>query len=367
MEGLGLMSRLPEASFWRGRRVLITGHTGFKGGWLCTWLKSMGAEIAGLSLPPEACPNVFNVAEVANGMDSRFGDIRDADLVRQIVSEISPEIVIHMAAQALVRRSYADPIETYETNVMGTVHILEAVKSVGTVKALVNVTSDKCYENHEWVWGYREDESMGGHDPYSSSKGCAELITSAYRRFFFDDHGIALATARAGNVIGGGDWSNDRIVPDVLRALDQGLPVLVRNPRSIRPWQHVLEPLSGYLILAQALFEGGKEFAGAWNFGPVDQDAKTVESLVGCMCELWGTGATWHVADAEGLQHHEARYLKLDASKARHFIGWSPRWRLEQALIATIEWHRVWTSRGDCKSLMLEQIKNYLQSSVDER
>lgn len=349
-----------DREFWHDRRVLVTGHTGFKGGWLCTWLKSMGAVVAGLSLPPSSTgPSLFEVAGVAEDMVSELGDIRDAKKVHKVVSQFAPEIVIHMAAQALVRQSYVDPVETYATNVMGTVHVLDAVRTVKSVKAVVNVTTDKCYENNEWVWGYRENEPMGGHDPYSSSKGCSELVSSAFRRSYLDELGIALATARAGNVIGGGDWSKDRLVPDVLHALDQNEPVSVRNPNATRPWQHVLEPLSGYLILAQALIGEPRKYASAWNFGPVDEDAKPVEWLVQRMCTIWGDGATWQVQGEQEQKVHEAHYLKLDASKARHYLGWAPAWRLEEALAETIKWHRAWRAGVDCRALMLEQINKY--------
>jgi CDP-glucose 4,6-dehydratase len=284
-----------KPSFWRGKRVFLTGHTGFKGSWLALWLKSLGAEVTGFALPPPTQPNLFEEAEVEDGLNSIIGDIRDFGTLQKSVHLASPEIVFHMAAQPLVRISYKYPIETYATNVMGTVHLLEAVRHTDSVKAIVNITTDKCYDNREWVWGYRENEPMGGFDPYSNSKGCAELASSAYRSSFFSkenysQHGVALATVRAGNVIGGGDWALDRLIPDILAAFEQGEDVLIRNPHAIRPWQHVLEPLRGYLMLVERLIEDGPEYAEGWNFGPNDEDVQTVEQIVRRMAELWGGG-----------------------------------------------------------------------------
>jgi CDP-glucose 4,6-dehydratase len=273
------------------------------------------------------------------------------------MAEFRPDIVIHMAAQPLVRLSYQQPIETYATNVMGTVHVLEAARRAGSVRAVVNVTTDKCYENKEWVWGYREDEPMGGYDPYSNSKGCAELVSSAYRRSFLESEGIAMATARAGNVIGGGDWAQDRLVPDILRALENGQAVQIRNPHAIRPWQHVLEPLSGYLVLAQRLYEHGQADAEGWNFGPRDEDAKPVQWIVERLCEAWGQGATW--ALQPGDHPHEASYLKLDISKARQRLNWAPRWPLQTALSRITDWHRAWLAGADMRTYCLEQISQY--------
>lgn len=347
----------PSHSFWSGKRVLVTGHTGFKGGWLSLWLQSMGAEVCGFARPPQTTPALFEAADIAKNMRSEIGDIRDFDRLMSIVKSFRPEIVLHLAAQPLVRRSYLDPLETYSTNIMGTLNLLEVVRKVGTAKAVVNVTSDKCYENREWVWGYREDEPMGGYDPYSSSKGCAELVTSAYRRSFYREAGIAVATARAGNVIGGGDWSEDRLVPDVLRAFERKEPVILRNPTAIRPWQHVLEPLSGYLQLSERLFEGGDRFAQAWNFGPHDQDAQPVQWIVERLAQKWDDGASW-VVDTSA-QPHEAHYLKLDISKARQTMGWQPRWSLESALDRIIDWHRHWMAGADMAAVSLEQIAAY--------
>ena len=348
--------------FWRGKRVLMTGHTGFKGSWLSLWLQSMDATVVGYSLAPPTNPSLFEVAEVGKGMTSIIGDIRDLEKLRAVFAEHKPEIVIHMAAQPLVRYSYIEPVETYSTNVMGTVNLLEAVRSTGSVKAVVNVTSDKCYENREWVWGYRENEAMGGYDPYSSSKGCAELVAAAYRNSFFhpenyQQHGVAIASARAGNVIGGGDWAGDRLIPDILRAITEGRPVNIRNPHAIRPWQHVLEPLSGYLQLAQKLYEEGVSYAEGWNFGPNDEDAKPVQWIVEKLTESWGEGASW-VLDG-GDHPHEAHYLKLDCSKAKARLDWHPRWHLDETLGKIVDWHRAHRDGKDMRAFSLSQIKLY--------
>ncbi|MGW8192435.1 CDP-glucose 4,6-dehydratase [Sphingomonas hankookensis] len=335
-----------DPAFWVGKRVFLTGHTGFKGGWLSLWLQRMGAELTGFALSPPTTPSLFEEARVAAGMTSILGDIRDGQALEQALIAADPQIVIHMAAQPLVRASYDDPVGTYATNVMGTVHLLEAVRKAPHVRAACIVTTDKCYENREWPWGYREDEAMGGYDPYSNSKGCAELVVSAYRRSFFNGEGTAaIASGRAGNVIGGGDWAADRLVPDILRAIEKNEPVLIRNPLAIRPWQHVLEPLSGYLTLCQALWHAPGTAADAWNFGPRDEDAKPVQWIVERMCENWGEGATW-IRD-ESIQPHEAHYLKLDISKARAGLHWSPRWSLGEALESIVAWHRTWQSGAD--------------------
>lgn len=351
-----------KPSFWKGKRVLLTGHTGFKGSWLSLWLQSMGAQVIGYALAPPSNPSLFEVAGVGTGMTSIIGDIRDLEHLRKVFSEHKPEVVIHMAAQALVRYSYVEPVETYSTNVMGTVNLLEMVRGTKSVKVVVNVTSDKCYENKEWEWGYRENEAMGGYDPYSNSKGCAELVTAAYRNSYFHPekyggHGVAIASARAGNVIGGGDWAEDRLIPDVMRAITQGKPVNIRNPHSIRPWQHVLEPLSGYLVLAQKLYEEGANYAEGWNFGPNDEDAKPVQWIVEKLTKTWGEGASWVV---DGGDHpHEAHYLKLDCSKAKARLAWSPRWHLEDALGAIIDWQRAYRDKKDMRELTLCQISAY--------
>lgn len=349
--------RKVDPAFWRGKRVLLTGHTGFKGSWLSLWLQTMGAALRGVALAPPTEPALFNVARVNAGMEHCIADIRDYAAVKAQIDEFRPEIVIHMAAQPLVRLSYNQPVETYATNVMGTVHVLEAARQAGTVKAIVNVTTDKCYENREWLWGYRENEPMGGHDPYSNSKGCAELVSSAYRKSFLADAGIAIATARAGNVLGGGDWAAERLIPDILRSLENHEPVLIRNPHAIRPWQHVLEPLSGYLLLAESLFMKGQADAEGWNFGPIDEDARPVQWIVEHICESWGNGASW--ALQAGDHPHEASFLKLDISKARMRLNWAPRWPLELALKRITEWHQAWLNGQDMRALCLKQIAQY--------
>ena len=350
--------------FWRGKRVFMTGHTGFKGGWLSLWLQSLGAELSGYALVPTPGPNLFGAAAVGRDMRSVIGDIRDHAAVSAALEAARPEIVIHMAAQPLVRLSYAEPVETYATNVMGTVHVLEAARRASSVRAIVSVTTDKCYENREWVWGYREDEPMGGHDPYSNSKGCAELVTSAYRRSFFAPAGIALASARAGNVIGGGDWAADRLVPDILRSFEHGAPVRIRNPHAIRPWQHVLEPLGGYLTLAEHLYVDGQAAAEGWNFGPRDDDARPVQWIVERMVDTWGHAPGWQVDPGE--HPHEAHYLKLDISKARQRLAWQPRWRLDTALAKIVEWQRAWRAGADMRTVCLDQIDAYMKSPQKE-
>ena len=346
-------------AFWRGKRVFLTGHTGFKGSWISLWLQNLGAELTGFARQPPTRPSLFEEARVADGMRSLIGDIRDLSALQQAIQAVKPEIVIHMAAQPLVRYAYQNSVETYATNVMGTVHVLEAVRNTPGVKAVHNVTTDKCYENKEWLWGYREDEPMGGHDPYSNSKGCAELVTSAYRRSFFQDKGIALASARAGNVIGGGDWAADRLIPDILRAFEKSQPVIIRNPYATRPWQHVLEPLSGYLTLAERLCTGGQACAEGWNFGPHDDDARPVQWIVEHMVSSWGNGASWQL---DGGEHpHEANYLKLDISKAKARLGWQPRLALPAALEKITAWHHAYLAATDMHEFTMQQIANYAQ------
>ena len=351
-----------DKEFWRGRRVFLTGHTGFKGSWLSLWLQSLGAQLTGYALKPPTNPSLFEVASVAQGMISIEGDIRDLAHFRESMQSAQPEIVIHMAAQPLVRQSYQDPVETYSTNVLGTVNLFEAVRATPCVKAVVNITTDKCYENREWVWGYRESDPMGGYDPYSSSKGCAELVSAAYRSSFFNPkdyakHGVAVATARAGNVIGGGDWAQDRLVPDILAAFKKGVPAQIRNPHATRPWQHVLEPLRGYLMLAERLVEEGPKYAEAWNFGPNDEDAKPVGWVATEMAKRWGTNAAWNAY--KGCHPHEAHYLKLDISKAREGLGWAPRLRIADALDLVIDWTEAYAAGKDMNEFTLSQIVNY--------
>jgi len=339
--------------FWRDRLVLVTGHTGFKGGWLCSWLKLLGAKVTGYALAPSSTPDLFSVAKVGTGMTSVTGDIRDLASLKRAFATAQPEVVIHMAAQPLVRASYADPVETYSTNVLGTVNVLEAIRSTPSVRAVVNVTSDKCYDNREWVWGYRESDPMGGYDPYSSSKGCAELVTAAYRRSFH----LPLASARAGNVIGGGDWSVDRLVPDVLKSLQDELPIQIRNPSAIRPWQHVIEPLRGYLMLAQRVYEDPTRFAEGWNFGPRSDDCQPVSVVVSQLAAQWGGHVEWH--SQAGDHPHEAGYLKLDSSKAFARLGWSPKTSLAEGLKMTIDWHRAWLAGEDMRLFTIRQIENH--------
>jgi len=350
-------------SFWVGKKVFVTGHTGFKGSWLCVWLQHLGAAVTGYALQPPTNPSLFEVAAVGRGMRSIIADIRDGAALTKAMCEAAPDIVIHMAAQPLVRYSYANPVETYSTNVMGTVLLLEAVRQTSTVRAVVNVTSDKCYENREWIWGYRENEPMGGFDPYSNSKGCAELVTAAYRSSFFnltkyDEHHVALASVRSGNVIGGGDWADDRLIPDIMRALSAGRPVVIRNPHAIRPWQHVLEPLSGYLRLAQKLYEEGVAYAESWNFGPNDGDAKTVQWIVERLTQQWGAGANWELDQRN--HPHEAHYLKLDCSKAKMRLGWNAQWDLSRALEEIVAWQRAYLAGEDMLQKALDQIQEFM-------
>jgi CDP-glucose 4,6-dehydratase len=353
-----------DQAFWRGKKVFLTGHTGFKGSWLTLWLQALGAHVTGFALAPDTTPNLFMLGRVSDGIQSIFGDIRDRALLANAMKEARPDIVIHMAAQPLVRESYVTPVETYETNVMGTVHVLDAVRQVPGVRSVVIVTTDKCYENREWEWGYRENEAMGGYDPYSSSKGCAELVTSAYRNSFFNPstyskHGVAVGSGRAGNVIGGGDWAADRLIPDIMRAISQGETVNIRNPHAIRPWQHVLEPLSGYLMLAEKLYTDGPRFADAWNFGPNDSDAQPVQAIVERLTSQWGDGAQWRL---DGGNHpHEATFLKLDCSKAHARLGWRPRWDLNHTLDTIVAWYKSAAQDEDLKTVTLAQIDDYTQ------
>ena len=366
MADLGLSSsantRGVDPDFWAGRRVLLTGHTGFKGAWLATWLQMLGAEVSGFSNGVPTTPSLYEVAHVGDAMRIECNeDVRDFSAVIASFGDIRPEIVIHMAAQSLVRQSLADPRETYETNVMGTVNVFEAVRRTGDCRVVVNVTSDKCYENREWDRAYGEDDAMGGTDPYSSSKGCAELVTSSFRRSYFEAEagGPRVASARAGNVIGGGDWSDDRLVPDLMRAALGGAPLRVRNPDAIRPWQHVLNPLSGYLILAEALWES-KEYATAWNFGPADDESQPVRWLVERVQRCWPTELRW---DQEtGLQPHEAQSLRVDSSRARTKLGWRPAWDLDEAIDRTVAWYQAFEADADMRTTTQEQIESFSKS-----
>jgi len=348
--------------FWKDRRVFLTGHTGFKGSWLSLWLSRLGAKVVGYALDPPTSPSLYKQAGIESDLHSIIADIRDFDRLRAALADFQPEVVLHLAAQSVVRTGYEDPVDTYASNVMGTVHLLEAVRLMKRKCVFVNVTSDKCYENHEWVWGYREIDRMGGHDPYSNSKGCAELVTSAYRDSYFppeslQEHGVALASARAGNAIGGGDWTAFQLIPDLMRAFLAGQPCLIRNPLSYRPWQFVLEPLRGYLVLAERLAEKGAEFASGWNFGPYEGDAKPVAWIADTLRSKWGGGAAW-IQDS-AIVAKEARSLRLDISKAAASLGWRPVLRLEQTLSWIVEWYKAFESGADLRATTLGQIERY--------
>ncbi len=350
--------------FWEDKKVFITGHTGFKGSWLSLWLNECGSKVKGFSLKPSINPNLYNVLDLSSLIDSNFGDIRHLDELEKSIKEFQPEIVIHMAAQPLVRFSYINPIETYSTNVMGTVNLLEACRKVETIKAVINVTTDKCYKNKEWCWGYREDEEMGGHDPYSNSKGCSELVTSAYRDSFFkDSESISLASARAGNVIGGGDWAEDRLLPDIFRSISKKEKLIVRNPKATRPWQHVLEPLSGYLKLAECLYSRGKDFAKGWNFGPNDDDCRSVEEVISYIVPKLKEKLIFSFDDEKlSNEPHEAQLLKLDISNAKNYLHWHPKWNIEYALDKVIEWNNAWSNNENILKITLKQIEEYESS-----
>jgi CDP-glucose 4,6-dehydratase len=353
-------------AFWKDKQVFITGHTGFKGSWLSLWLLTLGAKVTGYALEPATSPNLYQLCGLDKQMTSVTGDVRDYAKLQRALLSAEPDIVIHMAAQPIVKESYVFPIETYQINVMGTVHLLEAVRFAmqngKPVKAVVNVTTDKCYENKNWVWGYREHDALGGFDPYSSSKACSELVTATYRKSFFNpadyhSHGVALASARAGNVIGGGDWALHRLLPDCVRALMNREVIKLRNPNSTRPWQHVLEPLSGYLMLAQRLYEAGPPYAEAWNFGPDDIDAKPVEWIVNQMCAFWGEGASYEIEPAP--LHHEDHYLKLDNSKAKAELGWQPRWNVRERIEKVVEWTQAYRENQDVRAVCLKQLEEF--------
>lgn len=347
----------PSPQFWRGKRVFLTGHTGFKGAWLTAWLHRLGAVVRGYALPPDTTPNLFDAAGIAARCDSIFGDIRQAADLAVAIDVFQPDIVLHLAAQALVQRSYQKPVATYETNVMGTIHLLEAVRQTPSVRAAVVVTTDKCYENREWIWAYREDEALGGHDPYSSSKACAEIVVSAWRRSFLQSDGAALASARAGNVIGGGDWAENRLIPDCIRAVASGAPILIRNPHATRPWQHVLEPLAGYLILAERLCTDGDAAAEAWNFGPAADDVEPVHFLADRVTALWGDDARW--TSGGGEAGHEAGLLAVDAAKARARLGWRPKLRLPETLEWTVNWYKRHHTGTPADMLVTADIERY--------
>jgi CDP-glucose 4,6-dehydratase len=352
-----------DPQFWKGKKVFLTGHTGFKGSWLSLWLTAMGAKVTGYSLAPNTTPNLFDVLAIESLIEkSHIADIRDLSSLQKAMSGANPDVVIHMAAQPLVRYSYANPVETYATNVMGTVHVLESARNINGLRATVIVTTDKCYENKEWVWGYRENEPMGGYDPYSNSKACAELVTSAYRQSYFSSSNSInkVASARAGNVIGGGDWSEDRLIPDAIKAFEANKPLMIRNPLATRPWQHVLEPLSGYLILAQELYERGSAFASGWNFGPRDEDNRSVQEVVDLLIFGWGQTACWEKEGSE--QPHEANLLKLDCSKARAQLGWAPKWSLQNAVQTIVEWQKAFQAKENMQEVSLAQINQYMSN-----
>jgi CDP-glucose 4,6-dehydratase len=347
--------------FWCGKRVFLTGHTGFKGSWLSLWLYSMGAQVRGYSLTPPTTPSLFNEAQIDSILDSHIGDIRDQETLNNSMTEFNPEILIHMAAQPLVRYSYDKPIETYEVNVLGTAKVLESARLCSRLKIVINITTDKCYENDGRLTGYSEDDPMGGYDPYSSSKGCAELVASAYRRSFFQAQGVGLASARAGNVIGGGDWASDRLIPDILRSFEENKPVIVRNPSATRPWQHVLEPLSGYLILAQEMYENKNKYSEGWNFGPREDDIKPVEWILEKMTGEW-PGSKWELD--VGHNPHEASLLQLDIKKSNLRLGWSPIWHLDYTLQKIIAWHKAWLRKENVQGICLEEIREYMRDQI---
>lgn len=362
------MEDMDMKEFWKDKKILVTGHTGFKGSWLSLWLNALGAKIIGYSLPPPTKPSLFEIANIEKHMISIIGDIRDLAHITDIFRKCQPEIIFHMAAQSLVRYSYDHPIDTYSTNILGTANVLEAIRKSECVKAAVIITSDKCYENNEWVWGYREKDALGGHDPYSSSKGCAELITQAYRRSYFSKSSVntdttSIATARAGNVIGGGDWAVDRLIPDIMRSLLNNSNPLIRNPNAIRPWQHVLEPLHGYLMLAECLWKHGADFADAWNFGPNGEDTQPVYWIANYLTKFWGENAMRKPISTQKEQVanilHEANYLKLDSSKAKSRLEWKPKLTLKTALEWTADWYQQYKLKNDMKDFTQKQISNY--------
>ncbi len=349
-------------NFWKNKKVLITGHTGFKGSWLCLWLNSLGADITGYALEPPTDPSLYKLCKINELVNSVISDIRDLSVLQSAIQSSEPEIIIHMAAQPLVRESYLNPTETYMTNVMGTVNLLNSIRNCNSVRVIINVTTDKCYDNKEWFWGYRENEPLGGYDPYSSSKACSEIVTSAFRNSFFniknyDTHRVAVASARAGNVIGGGDWADDRLIPDCIRSILDNKEIHIRNPNATRPWQHVLDPLSGYMTLAEKLYNYGPEYSEAWNFGPNDDDARSVEWVVKNLCSKWGNKASYVIDN--GTHPHEANYLKLDISKAKSRLSWAPTWDINTAIEKTIEWSKAYFKNEDLRECCLKQINEF--------
>jgi len=348
--------------FWAGKKVFITGHTGFKGSWLTTWLKLLGATVSGYSLAPGTKPSLFEVTDVAHGITSINGNILDSALLLETIKQQQPDIVFHLAAQPLVHYSYLNPIETYTVNVIGTANLLEAIRSIKSVRAVIVVTSDKCYENQEWVWGYRETDSMGGFDPYSSSKGCAELVASSYRRSYFntsryDQHRVALATVRAGNVIGGGDWTEARLIPDLVRSFIKKETGIIRNPQAHRPWQYILDLLQGYLMLTEKLWHHGPEYADAWNFGPNEDNVKPVAWIADKLVNLWGENVKWAMGESNNL--HEANSLKLDCNKSRTLLGWVPKLSIDDALAETLAWYKAHHHKKNMLDFTLHQIREY--------
>ena len=348
-----------DLSFYKEKKVFVTGHTGFKGSWLCKILANAGAEVTGYSLNSPTSPSLFEIAKIKNDIHSVIGDVRDKEILKKAFDEAQPEIVLHLAAQPIVRDSYKDPVYTYETNVMGTVNILECVRNSTSVKSFLNVTTDKVYLNKEWVWGYRENEELDGFDPYSNSKSCSELVTHSYKNSFFADGHVAISTARAGNVIGGGDFANDRIIPDCVRAMKAGDVIGVRNPYSTRPYQHVLEPLAAYLMIAQEQYGDGK-YAGYYNVGPDDCDCMTTGALVDLFCNTWGEEAKWENR-AETNAPDEANFVKLDCTKLKNTFGWKPRWHMQECMEKTVEFSKVWLANGDVRACMDQQIKEFME------
>jgi len=357
---------LIDSKFWQGKRVFLTGHSGFKGSWLSLLLSSLGAEVKGYALPPRNLPSLFNEVKIDSIIDSQFGDIRNLKTLHKSMTNFNPSVLIHMAAQPLVRYSYIEPIETFETNVIGTVNVLEAAQSCLNLKAIVNITSDKCYKNDGRSQGYSEEDALGGIDPYSCSKGCAELITTSYRKSFLQNQDIGLASARAGNVIGGGDWSSDRLIPDILRSFQKGEPAVIRNPKAIRPWQHVLDPLSGYLILAQKIYSDNLKYSESWNFGPNEKDTRSVEWILDKMTSKW-PNSSWELEKEKESQPHEEDFLRLNILKAKEKLQWEPTWGLNLTLEKILAWHRSWLNQDDMQSLCYLEIEEFMRDMKNEK